>query len=88
MNSSVGRLIKEFVTKLDTGGYMMQKDFFDKIPIFVPTTIQEIEINILVDKILEIKQQNKDSKIYEKKIDELVYELYDLTAEERKIIEG
>jgi len=42
----------------------------------------------LVDKILEAKQQGKDSTGFEKKIDELVYKLYDITEEEKKIIEG
>ena len=42
----------------------------------------------LVDKIIEAKQQDKDSTAYENKIDKLVYELYSITPEEQKIIEG
>lgn len=42
----------------------------------------------LVDKIILLKQQGEDSNDFEKKIDELVYELYDITPDEQKIIEG
>lgn len=42
----------------------------------------------LVDKIFSLKQQGKDSSEQEKKIDELVYKLYNITADEQKIIEG
>ena len=41
----------------------------------------------LVEKIIIQKQQGKESKDNEKKIDELVYKLYELTADEIKIIE-
>lgn len=89
LNSSVGRwLIMEYVTKLDTGGYMMQKVFLDKIPIFVPSSKQEKDIIAVVDNILEAKKQNKDSKSLEEKIDHLVYSLYELTPDEQKIIEA
>jgi hypothetical protein len=42
----------------------------------------------LVDQILEAKQQGKDTSDLEKAIDDLVYELYGITEEERKVIEG
>lgn len=88
LNSSLGKwLIMEYVTKLDTGGYMMQKVFLDKIPVFVPSSKQEKEIVAVIDKILEAREQNKDSKILEEKINLLVYNLYELTPEEQKIIE-
>jgi len=89
LNSSVGRwLIQEYVTKLDTGGYMMQKVFLDKVPIFEPTEEQESEIVTLVDKILLSKESKTSTKELEKELDELIFKLYDLTEEERKQIEG
>jgi len=89
LNSSVGRwLIQEYVTKLDTGGYMMQKVFLDKVPIFEPTEEQENEIVILVDKILTNKGTITDTKELEKELDELIFKLYDLTEDERNQIEG
>jgi len=43
-----------------------------------------------VDKILEAKRKDKsaDTSHWEREIDELVYELFDLNEEEIKIIEG
>jgi len=44
----------------------------------------------LVDIILENKKRNPQANTskYEKEIDNLVYQLYDLTEEEIKIVEG
>jgi len=42
----------------------------------------------LVDKIISQKQQGIDSSENERKIDELVYKLYDLSEQEIKIVEG
>ena len=42
----------------------------------------------LVNQILSAKQQGEDTAAYEKQIDELVYQLYNITPEEQKIIEG
>ncbi|MGB4775061.1 MAG: hypothetical protein WBP45_07815 [Daejeonella sp.] len=41
-----------------------------------------------MDKIIEQKAEGKNNKANETKIDELVYKLYDITADEQKIIEG
>jgi type II restriction/modification system DNA methylase subunit YeeA len=48
------------------------------------------QIESLVDKILAVKKANPqtDTGAWEKEIDELVYELYELTEEEIKIIEN
>lgn len=87
LNSAIGKwLIMEYVTKLDTGGYMMQKIFLDKIPILVPDKKQEREITDLVDKILENSSKNIDTGSYEKKIDELLFNYYDLNKEEVELI--
>ncbi|MFC5191218.1 Eco57I restriction-modification methylase domain-containing protein [Algoriphagus aquatilis] len=50
----------------------------------------ENEIEQKINKILELKKvnNNSDTKILEKEIDDLVFELYGLTEEERKIVEG
>jgi len=64
-------------------------DYIKKLPI--PKNIdKKIQNSIIqfVDKILEAKQQGEDSTHIEKKIDELVYKLYDITTDEQKIIEG
>ncbi|MBI2281053.1 MAG: Eco57I restriction-modification methylase domain-containing protein [Bacteroidetes bacterium] len=54
----------------------------------LPTVSSNQQLNIikLSDKIISLKQQGKDSIEQEKKIDELVYKLYDLTDDEIKIV--
>ena len=47
-----------------------------------------IQIEVLVDKILTAKEQNQDTAELEKQIDVLVYQLYGLTEEDIKIVEG
>ncbi len=89
LNSKVGNyLVREYVTKLDTGGYMMQKVFLEKIPIIKPP-INEGVTN-LVEEILLIKETDPaaDTSALEAEIDRLVYELYGLTEEEIGIIES
>lgn len=92
LNSSVGKwMIMEYVGKLDTGGYMMQKVFLDKIPIVEPDEIAETKIEKLIDEILTVtKQSPNDSSINEKEkeIEKTLYELYNLTEEEIKIVEA
>lgn len=64
-------------------------NYIKKLPI--PKNVdRKIQNSIIqfVDEIISFKQQGKDSSEQEKKIDELVYKLYDITPEEQKIIEG
>ena len=59
-----------------------------KFPIkVIPSTKQKPFIDLVV-KIISQKQQGKDSSDNEKKIDNLVYKLYNLTEEEIAIIEN
>ena len=73
-------------------GYRYKKAFLENLPL--PSIMPSNEaianqIEVLVDKILEAKKQNPDAETNpcEKEIDELVYRLYDLTADEVRIIE-
>lgn len=59
-----------------------------KIPIKIIPQKEQNSFIIIVDKIISLKQQGKDSVEQEKIIDELVYKLYDITTDEQKIIEG
>ena len=71
------------------GGYLLysspnvSKMFIKKIG----TKTEKIIINV-VDQILSAKQQNQDTTELEKQIDQLVYQLYELTPEEIAIVEG
>ena len=87
LNSSIGKwLIMEYVTKLDTGGYMMQKTYLDKIPVLYPDANQEMEINQLVDKILDSIDKHINTNFLETQIDEKLFQFYDLTPYEIELI--
>ena len=68
----------------------LRKVFFDKIPVKQISEEQEKPFEVLVNSILKIKKQTPtaDTTHLESQIDQLVYQLYDLTPEEIKIVEG
>jgi adenine-specific DNA-methyltransferase len=74
--------------KMQGNAYQLDKEPLLEIPIYQPADKDANDIAKLVDKIISLKQQGKDSSVYERKIDELVYQLYDITPDEQKIIEG
>ena len=49
---------------------------------------EQKQFSDLVNKIIEAKQQGKESTDLEKQIDEMIYALYRITAEEQILIEG
>jgi adenine-specific DNA-methyltransferase len=61
-----------------------------EVPIKKISTEEQKPFIDIVDKILSLKKQNPnaDTSEYEKQIDQLVYQLYNLTEDEIKIIEG
>ena len=63
----------------------LDKNQFIKIPLFTPDRTQDFEK--LVDKIIENKKMNGSAKRLEAQIDQLVYQLYDLTDEEISVVE-
>ena len=74
--------------KMQGNAYQLDKEPLLEIPIYKPEDQEANEIAKLVDKIISLKQQGKDSGEQENEIDQLVYKLYNLTPEEIKIIEG
>lgn len=74
--------------KMQGNSYQLDKEPLLEIPIYKPADKDAIEIAKLVDKILSLKQQGKDSTEQENKIDELVYKLYDIKPNEQTIIAG
>ncbi|MEI6444358.1 MAG: Eco57I restriction-modification methylase domain-containing protein [Nostocales cyanobacterium ELA583] len=80
-----------FKNKHLEGGYIsINTQILKIIPIAQPEEIFKQRIGKLVDKILTAKKSdpNADTTALETEIDQLVYQLYELTAEEIKIIEG
>ena len=67
--------------------YRYKKAFFEQLPIPQISKSEQQPFIDLVDKILTAKQQAQDTSALETEIDEMVYQLYDLTDEEVKIIE-
>ncbi|MDI9312612.1 MAG: Eco57I restriction-modification methylase domain-containing protein, partial [Limnohabitans sp.] len=80
--------LNRFAPKTGTGDLIISVQALSPLQIPIPTPQQETKMNELVDKIVIQKQQNKDTTALEKQIDDLVYRLYNLTAEEINIIEN
>lgn len=90
LNSTMGWwLISKYCTAIQNGYQLIWK-YFGQIPIPNITKEQGKPIISLVDQILTAKKSNPnaDTTILEQQIDQLVYELYGLTEEEIKIVEG
>jgi len=93
LNSSVLNYIYTHISQ-ETGKRafaQVKTTYIKKLPIPKMTNIFDTNRLIqLVDKILTTKQENPkaDTSILESKIDKLVYQLYELTDEEIRIVEG
>lgn len=73
------------------GGYLrFIYQYLVQLPIITPSDLIKNKIESLVDQILAAKQANPaaDTTALEAEIDQLVYQLYGLTEEEIKIVEG
>ncbi|WQZ71707.1 class I SAM-dependent DNA methyltransferase [Helicobacter pylori] len=76
---------------LGESGYRYKKAFIERLPIpKITPKNQELadKITALVDKILQAKDPKANTQGLEKEIDALVYQLYNLTDEEIKIIKN
>lgn len=93
--------LKKISTPFRGGFYSYAKRFIEQLPIYVPNkndskNIEKCqEIRFLAEKIIELNKKisstpqiQREAKVYEEKIDNLVYKLYDLTQEEIEIVEG
>ena len=68
-------------------GYRYKKIFLEQLPIPKITSIKQKPFINLVDKIIEAKKGGEDTKKLELEIDQMVYNLYNLTEEEIKIVD-
>lgn len=75
--------------KMQGNIYQVDKEPLLNIPLFKPNKEQEQSIIVLVDNIIELKQADPkaDTSTLESEIDQIVYQLYELTDEEIKIVE-
>mgnify|MGYP002520808187 CR=1 FL=1 len=91
LNSKITNVWFEYyynTTKVSGGYFDLNGNQIGSIPIPTATPAQQQEIIDLVDKILAAKKQRpqSDTTALEEKIDELVYDLYGLTDEEKDIV--
>ncbi len=91
INSKVVWHFLKSVCVIRSGGYIEVKpQYFEQIPIpNIDATIQN-KLTVLADKAIQAKTNNQQADIteIENQIDQLVYQLYNLTEEEIKIIEN
>lgn len=73
--------------KMQGNAYQLDKEPLLEIPIYKPTDEEVNEIAKLVDRIISLKQQNKDSSEQEKEINKKVYDLYNLSKSEIEVVE-
>ncbi|TKZ34830.1 type II restriction endonuclease [Brachyspira catarrhinii] len=89
LNSKVSHFwIRWNCPELQGGTRELSAIFFANIPIPEADSKTKNNITKLVDDIIMLKKQDKDTTPLEKNIDEIVYSLYGLSDEEIKIIEG
>jgi hypothetical protein len=82
------RWIRENCPELQGGTRELRKIFFENIPIPMLSESEQKPIVALVEKILAGKERGEDTTGLEREIDELVYGLYGLSAEEIAVVEG
>ena len=76
--------------KMQGTNYQIDKQPLLATPLISPTPEEQVPIATLVDQILAAKAADPNTNVsnLEKKIDKLVYALYDLTKEEIAIVKG
>jgi len=90
LNSKMGWwLISKYCTAIQNGYQLIWK-YFSQIPIATGNALIRERIADLVNKILNIKKESPsdNTTVFESQIDQLVYQLYELTPEEIEIIEN
>jgi hypothetical protein len=90
LNSKLGWwLISKYCTAIQNGYQLIWK-YFSQVPIATANESQKIKITDKVNEIISEKKENPhlDLSELEAEIDQLVYQLYGLTDEEVKIVEG
>ena len=91
LNSKVLHHYFSYIGVMTAGGaYTLKAATIEALPIPASTASQQQRIISLVNRILAIKKENSQANVVtiEADIDRLVYELYDLTEDEIKIVEG
>lgn len=89
LNSKLVRFFFQNISSSIRGGYLRWKRLYIyQIPIIEPDAKTRTKLEKLVDQVMAAKEDGKDTTALEAKIDALVYQLYGLTEDEIKLIEG
>lgn len=89
LNSSLSDYMFHQIAAIRRGGYLEYKPMYvSQLPIAKGTEKQRRAIDERVEKILKLKKAGQSTRSLEKEIDEIVYEMYGLTEEERGVVEG
>ena len=87
LNSSLFKFcFKDNFPELQGGTRELSKIFFDKIPVIKVDNETNIALEAKITEIQALKQQNIDTKQQEIEIDNMIFDLYQLTPEERNSI--
>ena len=96
-SKAIDKYLRHISTPFRGGFFSYAKRFIEKLPIYIPDTSDKLKFDLCkkieeyVKMILEFRKSDSkqaDADFLEKKIDQLVYQLYDLTPDEIKIVEG
>jgi hypothetical protein len=89
LNSTFGRhLVKNYVVRLSERQFRMLAIHVNQFPIPMLSESEQKPFVALVEKILAGKERGEDTTGLEREIDEMVYRLYGLSAEEIAVVEG
>ena len=87
LNSNLGRLlVKNYVVQLQQRQFRMLNQYVINFPI--PRPEKSNVIKKLVDEVLKLKEQNKNTFTIEQKINDVVYEIFNFNDEEIKFIKA
>jgi adenine-specific DNA-methyltransferase len=81
------KYLQSYSTPFKGGFFAYNKETMGKLPIPTSIETERKAIETFVDQILTLKSEGKDTTILEQQIDNLVYQLYELTYDEVKIID-
>ena len=74
--------------KMQGSNFQIDKEPLLQIPINLPQEIIITKVQEIVSNIISLKKQDQDTTALEAEIDQMVYELYGLTEDEIKVVEG
>ncbi|WP_027127954.1 Eco57I restriction-modification methylase domain-containing protein [Fusobacterium perfoetens] len=86
LNSKLIAFWLRHMGKMQGSNYQIDKEPLMNIPIKIANIDIEEKIINLVDRIMELKKSDKDTQELENQIDEMIYDLYELTEEEKELI--